>query len=58
MKTGGAARCLRILRSTTIVKLGSVWRIIRSQLIVPSTSNMQILVINQLQHDHMKRKRN
>lgn len=46
MKTGGAARCIHILCSTAIIKLGSIGRIVRSQLVVPSISDLQIFVNN------------
>ncbi|MFS7961568.1 hypothetical protein Hanom_Chr08g00716631 [Helianthus anomalus] len=36
MKTGGAARRFRFLCSTTIIKFGSIGRIIRSKFIIPS----------------------
>lgn len=35
MRTGGAARCIHVFRSTTIIKLGSIGWIIWSQLVVP-----------------------
>jgi hypothetical protein len=38
MKTGSAARCLRVLSPATIIKFRSIWWIFRSQFIVPSTN--------------------
>lgn len=35
METGGATSSLRILSPTAIIELGSIWRIVRSQFIVP-----------------------
>uniref|UniRef100_U5FWU3 Uncharacterized protein n=1 Tax=Populus trichocarpa TaxID=3694 RepID=U5FWU3_POPTR len=35
MKTGSAARCLRVLSPATIIKFRSIWWIFRSQFIVP-----------------------
>lgn len=48
MRTGGAARCIRVFCSTTIVKLGCIGRVIRSQLVVPWICDIQIFVNNKV----------
>lgn len=41
MEIGGAAYCIRVFSATAIIELGSIGRIIGSQLIIPKASIMQ-----------------